>query len=90
MMTDPGPAVLADLLVSASEHSTGQLVATDRLLRETVGPDPVNAAHREWTDRLWEGITGIATVPESGTPKDALLLLRSIRATAPSPRRGSR
>lgn len=44
--------VLADLLVLAGEAGPERLVQTDRLCRELVGPDAVNAAHRIWTARL--------------------------------------
>lgn len=95
---DPGREVLADLLQLASEAGPDRLVTTDRLLREIVGPDAVNEAHRTWTDRLWEWFEGgdrqsPATpdhdVISPGADGDTMTLLRSIRATAPAPGAGA-
>lgn len=90
-MSGPAPDVLADLLVTASEHSADRLVTTDRLLRELVGPDAVNAAHEAWTGRLREGLYATADPPghDVAAPPDVWDLTCALRASQPG-RRGGR
>lgn len=58
MNADVTPSILADLLIVASEAGPEVLIAADRQLRELVGPDAVNRAHRLWTARLREAVEG--------------------------------
>lgn len=83
------PAAVADVLVCASERGRDVLVQTDRLLREAFGPEVVQAAHREWTRRLREGVssgeaTPVSISPAAAAPEDGILeLVQRIRATTP-------
>lgn len=83
-MMAPIESVLADLLVHASEEGPDRLVRTDRQLRDAFGGDVVQRAHRSWTRRLREGLTGRAvTDSERGEVFD---LLERLRPTVPGGR----
>lgn len=73
---DPAVEALADLLVLASERN--RLEGADRLLRDLVGSEAVNAAHGIWTDRIASALEA-RTAPEEAT-RDAFALVRRLRA----------
>lgn len=77
-MADPDPGVLADLLIMAAEVSADQLVATDRAMRDAFGADVANAAHREWTDRLREGVTSVPPAAGYAAPGRAARTLAAM------------
>lgn len=95
-MSDPaepaGPDVIADLLIVASEVGPERLVETDTLLRNLVGPDAANWAHRIWTSRMKAGLLSGREAPareEPEPPADVFDLTRRLRSgTSRHRRRG--
>lgn len=94
MTGEPGPAVLADLLVLAAEAGVDRLAETDRLLRDLVGNDATSKAHRVWTNRLRAAVearsAGILSDRVMKKDSDVFELIRAIRETTPPPPRAPR